>query len=322
MTAMRTFMQSRRHRPRSRDGGFSLIELMVALTIGLFIVAVMLASYATSSASNRTNARVAEFQTNGRFATDFLRRELQHSGFAGLSWTNLTLTGTTGTAEYGCGPGFVANINQPIWGANDTNPLSGSCIPAANYARGDILVVRRAGLDSIPSATALAANTLYFRSEYLQGSVFLGPTRPVDVQAPVADYLLQTDVYYISPYTNSVGESPQVPALYRMTLGAGPAMTAQLVASGIENMQVQYGVRTGAAATARTQFLDASAVSASDWANVVAVRLWLLARSADAEPGYTNTTTYTMGDKVGAQAVTVNDHFQRQLFPLVVQLRN
>ena len=320
MADMRTFMQSWRHRPPSRAGGFSLIELMVALTIGLIIVAGMLASFATSSASNRTNARVAEFQTNGRFATDFLRRELQHSGFAGLSWTNLTLTGATGTAEYGCGPGFVANINQPIWGANDTNPLS--CIPAANYARGDILVVRRAGLDSIPSATTLAANTLYFRSEYLQGSVFLGPTRPVDVQAPVADYLLQTDVYYISPYTNSVGESPQVPALYRMTLGAGPAMTAQLVASGIENMQVQYGVRTGAAATARTQFLDASAVSASDWANVVAVRLWLLARSADAEPGYTNTTTYTMGDKVGAQAVTVNDHFQRQLFPLVVQLRN
>jgi len=314
MTAMRTFMQSRRHRPPSRVEGFSLIELMVALTIGLLIIAAMLQNLTVASGSNRTNARVAEFQTNGRFATDFLRRELQHSGFAGLTSTDPKLTGTTGTAEYGCGPGFAANIEQPIWGANDTNPLSGSCIPAANYARGDILVVRRAGLDSIPSATALAANTLYFRSEYAQWSVFVGPTRPVGVQAPVADYLLQTDVYYISPYTNSSTESPQVPALYRMTLGAGPAMTAQLVASGIENMQVQYAVNTAAG----TRYQDASAVSASDWANVVAVRLWLLARSADTEPGYTNTATYTMGDQV----VTVNDKFQRQLFPLVVQLRN
>ena len=326
MTAMRTSMQSRRHRPPSRDGGFSLIELMVALTIGLIIVAGMLASYATSSASNRTNARVAEFQTNGRFATDFLRRELQHSGFAGLTWTNLTLTGTT-AATNDCDVGFAAKIAEPISGANDSNPFSGSCIPTANYARGDILVVRRAGLDAKPTTETLLANTLYFRSDYGQGSVYPGPTRPgkgvacTDPawkfdgwQCPVADYVLATDVYYISPWTNAASESPKVPALYRMTLGAGPAMSAQLVASGIENMQVQYAVKTATG----TRYQEASAVAASDWTNVVAVRLWLLARSADAEPGYTNTTTYTMGD----QTVTVNDHFQRQLFPLVVQLRN
>jgi len=287
------------------------------LTIGLIIVAGMLASYVTSSASNRTNARVAEFQTNGRFATDFLRRELQHSGFGGIIGSKpappVVLTAPYAT-DYGCGVGFAAKIAEPISGANDTNPFSGSCIPNANYARGDILVVRRAGLDAKPTTETLLANTLYFRSEYQGGSVFPGPTRPVDVQAPVADYLLQTDVYYISPWTNAASESPKVPALYRMTLGAGPAMSAQLVASGIENMQVQYAVKTATG----TRYQEASAVAASDWTNVVAVRLWLLARSADAEPGYTNTTTYTMGD----QTVTVNDHFQRQLFPLVVQLRN
>ena len=66
-------------------------------------------------------------------------------------------------------------------------------------------MLRRAGLDAIPSATTLAANTLYFRSEYLQGSVFVGPTRPANLQTPVADYLLETDVYYISPWT-TVGQ--------------------------------------------------------------------------------------------------------------------
>jgi hypothetical protein len=50
---------------------------------------------------------------------------------------------------------------------------------------------------------------------------------------------------------------------------------------------------------------------------VVAVRLWLLARSSDAEPGYGNTSTYTMGD----QTVTASDGYQRQVFPLVVQIR-
>lgn len=299
--------------PYVRSRGFSIIELMVALTIGLIIVAAMLQNLAASSGSNRTNARVAEFQGNGRYAADFLRREIQHAGFAGVSWTHLTQLGATGTADYGCGAGFAANITQAIWGANDSNPFSGSCIPGANYARGDILVLRRADLDAIPTTAALTATSLYFRSEYLQGTVFLGPTRPANLQTPVADYLLHTDVYYISPWTVSATENPQVPALYRMTLGPGPAMTAQLVASDIENMQVQYGVST----TAGTRYYNAADVPATLWTSVDSVRLWLVARSTDTETGYTNTSTYTMGD----QTVTANDAYQRQVFPLVVHIR-
>ena len=300
--------------PLSRERGFSLIELMVAVTIGLLIVAAMLANLNVSSGSNRTNARVAEFQTNGRFAADFLRRELQHSGFAGVSWVNLTDLGTTGTTDYGCGAGFAANIAQPIWGANDSNPFSASCIPSDNYLRGDILVLRRAGLDTIPSATTLSANFLYFRSEYVRGSVFLGPTRPASLQTPVEDRLLQTDVFYISPWTNSSTESPKIPALYRMTLGSGPAMTAQLIASGIENMQVQYGVLS----VGGTRFYNAGDVPSASWPGVVAVRLWLLARSSTPEPEYSNTSVYTMAD----QTITASDAYQRQVFPLVVRLRN
>jgi type IV pilus assembly protein PilW len=299
--------------PHLHGRGFSIIELMVALTIGLIIVAAMLQNLTVAAGSNRTNARVAEFQGNGRFATDFLRREIQHAGFAGVSRISLTLLGATGTTDYGCGAGFAAKITQPIWGANDSNPFSGSCIPSANYARGDILVLRRAGLEPIPTATALAANTLYFRSEYLQGSVFLGPTRPTNVQLPVEDYLLRTDVYYISPWTTSASEDPKVPALYRMTLGPGPAMTQQLVASDIENLQVQYGVGL----TTGIRYYDASAVPADLWSSVVAVRLWLLARSSSADPGYSNTSTY----KVGDQTITASDGYQRQSFPLVVQVR-
>jgi hypothetical protein len=232
-----------------------------------------------------------------------------------VSWTHLTQLGTTATTDYGCGAGFAARITEAIRGANDTNDAFDftNCIPDANYARGDILVLRRADLDAIPTATTLTNTNLYFRSEYLQGSVFLGPTRPVNLQLPVADYLLRTDVYYISKWTNSSTESPQVPALYRMTLGSGPLMTRQLVASNIENMQIQYGVNT----TAGTRFYDADDVPASLWTSVVAVRLWLLARSTDVESGYSNTSQYAMGD----QTVTAADGYQRQAFPLVVQIR-
>jgi prepilin-type N-terminal cleavage/methylation domain-containing protein len=247
-------------------------------------------------------------------AADFLR----HGSACGLrrvSWTNPRRAGSDRHDRLRLRH-FAANIAQPS-GAPTTRTRFRDCIPSANYARGDILVLRRAGLDLIPTTTVLSANTLYFRSEYLQGSVYVGPTRPANLQTPVADYLLETDVYYISPWTTSQAESPQVPALYRMTLGTGPAMSAQLIASGIENMQVQYGVSTDIG----IRFYDASTVPASLWTSVPAVRLWLLARSTTAEPG--NVSTARVHD--GRQDVPTARHperwLQRQLFPLVVQIR-
>jgi type IV pilus assembly protein PilW len=300
-----------RARPHAR--GFSLIELMVAVTIGLLIIAGIVSAYSSHTSAGSTNARFAELQTNGRYAIDFLRRELRHGGFLGLSSTNLKKAGSTGTTDYGCGAGFVTRIEQPIWGANDSNPLS--CIPSADYERGDVLVLRRAALQ--PFTGTPAANTLYVRTEFLQGTVYVGPTPPNGLQPPWEDYALQADVYYISPYTTSATESPKVPALYRRTLGAGPALTPQLVASGIENMQIQYGIQATDATGTTLRFLNASQVDAADWDNVTAVRVWLLARSSDAEPGYSNTSTYTMGD----QTVTVADGIPRQVFPVVVELR-
>jgi type IV pilus assembly protein PilW len=295
---------------RPGSSGFSLIELMVALTIGLLIIAGMLSAFASSSSTGVTNARFAQLQTNGRYAIDFMRRELRHAGFFGLSWANFQKSGSTGTTSYGgCGANFVTRIEEPIWGADDTN--AGSCVPNADYARGDVLVVRRASLQ--PFTGTPAANTLYVRTEFLQGTVYVGPTPPAYLQPPYEDFLLQTDIYYVSPYTTSSTESPQVPALYRLSLGSGPAMTKQLIASGIENMQVQYGVLANGAVT----FHDAADVSAAEWVNVVAARIWLLARSTDAESGFSNTSTYTIGD----QTITVADGYTRQVFPLVVQLR-
>jgi type IV pilus assembly protein PilW len=299
---------------RAPQHGFSIVELMVALTIGLLITLAMSSAFLSGSASKSSNVRTSEIETNGRYAIDFLKRELQHSGFVGLGGTTVTLSGTTGTTDYGCGAGVVTNLQQPVWGSNDSNPFSGSCIPATNYLAGDVLVLRRAGLASIPSATALSATTLYVRTEYLGATVYLGPTRPSFFQPPVEDYPLQTDVYYVAPFTTSASESPKVPALWRLTLGTGPALTAQMVASGVENMQVQYAVTTSAG----TRYLNANDVAATEWPSVTGVRVWLLVRSTNSEPDLSNTSTYTLGD----QTITASDSYPRQVFPLVVNLRN
>ena len=222
--------------------GFSLIELMIGMTIGLFIIAAISVALMASSSGSKTNDRTAELQTNGRYALQILKQDLQHAGFLGLTFSpepDVDL-GSISAITSECAAGFVANIRQGIWGANDNNPFSATCIPSDRYSQGDILVIRRLSLNPV---TTLAANTVYFRSAFSWARIFVGTTPPTPPAGPTLwqDHRVEVLVYYVSPCTNSPCENPPVPALYRVRLGPGPAMTThELVASGVENMQIRY----------------------------------------------------------------------------------
>src|SRR5439155_24285100 len=144
-----------------------------AVTLGLIILATMLAAFTSNSSTGKTNSRFAEVQTNGRYAVDQLRRELQHAGFIGRTFinpanpapANLVKAGTTATLDPGgCGAGFVTKVEEPIRGSNNAKGLG--CIAAADYvANTDVVVLRR--LDTTPTNTAgnpLTATRLSLRS--------------------------------------------------------------------------------------------------------------------------------------------------------------
>lgn len=321
----------------SRESGFTLIEMMIAITIGLGILAGLVGVLAANSNNARTNDRTSELMSNGRYALNSMKQELRQAGYRAYTWAEPTAPGALGTLTNEClaagetAGTFVSNIRQGVWGANNSNPFSASCIPSTSYATGnDVLVVRRVA--SPPTgcpdgSSPPCADTLYFQSSYSTGQVFRGATAPVfaDGLTPVASFPVQIYVYYISPFTVSERETPLVPALYRVALQSDGSMSRELVASGIEHFQVQYG-RLTVAVPATTQFSDTltgSSVNtvASDWDNVESVRIWLLARNETAEPGYSNTNSYVMGDQTYDFAAAP-DGFRRQLFSTVVQLRN
>lgn len=322
-----------------QQAGFTLIEMLISITIGLGILAGLVGVLAANSGNSRSNERTAELMTNGRFAINSVKQELREAGFRGYTWAEPSapaaatwtapVTGCAG-AEAGASVGaFVANIRQGVWGANDANPFAANCILAANYAAGnDVLVMRRLGV--LPAA-ALTANTVYFQSSYERGQMFRGTVAPFGQFAnppsasfPDGSFVVQTYAYFIRPWTVSVTENPQIPALCRVALLPDGTMATELVASGIERMQVQFG---RFATNLTTQYLNAgdapltassSETALNEWDAVNSVRLFLLARNTEPEPGYVNTQTYPMGD----QNVVVNDNFRRQLFTTVVQLRN
>ena len=110
------------------------------------------------------------------------------------------------------------------------------------------------------------------------------------------------------------GANAQQLNVSRLKLTNGPKMDAELVASGIENMQIR--VRASLSLITASYFKP---TSATVWGNVNALEVNLLARSSLAEAGYKNADTIIMGD---AAIKVSNDGFRRDVFTSVVFLRN
>lgn len=67
----------------SRMRGFSLIELMVAITIGLLIMTALITLFLDMSRTNREMAKTNSQIENGRFAIQLLQNDIVHGGYWG-----------------------------------------------------------------------------------------------------------------------------------------------------------------------------------------------------------------------------------------------
>jgi type IV pilus assembly protein PilW len=316
--------------PQRRQAGFTIVEMMIAMTVSLFIVAALAMVVNGSLATSATRERASELQVNGRYAIDQLKKDLMHAGFLGLS-SLFTPDNPLSVADAGppaipaiavanaCDPANVGRMSQRLWGSHQSNPFAGTCIPAANYLRGDVLVIR--GVDPAPVTAPFSNTVVYYHSAYEGGAPFVGPTPPdftpplTNRQPPYMDFRVSETVYYVSPYTTSAAESPNVPALYRLRLTDGPAMVPELVATGVEHFQVRYGVFQ---TDDTVRYLRADEMAGTDWDLVRSVQVYLLMRTATREGGYANNTTYAMGGVNYA----VNDSYPRLLLTSIVQQRN
>ncbi len=302
-----------------RSAGFSLLELLVAIALGLFVVAMVVQGFAASSAAAGTGAAASEAQTNGRYALEVLKREIRHAALNRLIWDQkqvVMASADLAATDFGCGAGFTTRVDTGISGSNDSNPFSGSCLKSGadrSWARGDILALRRTALE--PAAT-FDNGAPYIRASYGLAQVFAGEVTTVPPAAPEPNFdsRLVSDVYYINAFTNSATESPPVPALYRMTLsrGANPVMTPELVASNVEHLQLQYGVTDG---TGNTRYFNADGVAR--WPDVKIVRLWLLIRESTPDPAVA-AGSYPMGDITYAAEGT----YRRTVLTTTIALRN
>lgn len=82
-----------------RSCGFSLIELMVAITLGLLLTAGMVQLFSSTKMTFNTNDALARVQENGRFTLEMLKRELREAGTNGFCAAELEVRSHLDSAD-------------------------------------------------------------------------------------------------------------------------------------------------------------------------------------------------------------------------------
>jgi len=301
----------------SRQRGVSMIELMVAMALGLFLLFALVEILINGKQSFGSANNLSRLQENGRIATNLVVSDLKRAGYIGGNSDVPRISGTTPPVlpSLNCPPtnaDWGRMIEQPIFGKNDTR-TGYECIPAASYLRGDILVVRHAA--PWVETGALVATRYYLRSSLFNGRTFIGSAEDNAVnevpETPNSVREMQAHAYFVGPSGRTCNDVA-VPSLFRVSLSPTGLPEIMELLPGVENFQVQYGINN--------QYLNANNadIALADWPDVATVRIWLLVRSECTESGYSDTATYTMGDV----NYVVDDSFRRQLYSSVVIIRN
>lgn len=338
-----------------RQSGLTLIELMVSITLGLFLVAGLATLIASQSSSRAEIDKSGRMIENGRYALQTIAADVQIAGY----WGELSKMPTAPAAlPDPCSVTIAGaqNLQEAfplhVQGYNSLTTLPtnlAACV--SNFLPGtDVLVVRHAEPDEITLAAAVAGQTYIQTGLTSSGLVF---TYRIATGADASFDLLKKDgtlaslrkvlvhIYYISRCSEPVAGSctgadggTPLPTLKRVELtvvGGVPVMTTVSLAEGIENMQIDYGSDTDNDGAADGDYGNgdfvngvaappAVAMGVADWANVMGVKIYLVARSTDKTPGYADTKTYNLG--TFGDTTATNDGYKRHAFSQAVRLVN
>ena len=321
--------------------GFSLVELMVAMVISLFLTLGLFSMFRMSSTNVNTTSHFNELQENGRIALSLMERDISQAGFLGdvtsgkmrfrvfNDASNVIATDCVGAGEdnasYPTGASF-----RMVWGYESAvSPESFDCLNNVDDNT-DVLQIKRVrGQD--PNAALAFNNTNRHFVSTTGGEAFFFRGNAAGVPAEVANGYRHWEyahhIYYIRTQNG-------IPNLRRRVLVNGNMDSStgseQQLVEGIENIRILYGIDTQGDSSAEA-FVNAANVPENVWDHapkldcpnntqkIVALRLFLLVRSIEADRSFTNDSSYVLGDK---NLAVFNDNFRRKVVSTTIALDN
>jgi type IV pilus assembly protein PilW len=319
----------------ARQQGFTLIEMMIALTLGLMILAGTTAIFVRNSRTSDEIKRANQQIENGRYAMSLLGSDLRNAGYL-AEFDPSTLP--TPVAPNACAtdlPSLAAGLAMPVQGYDNGAGMPG-CI--SDYKTGtDIVVVRRASGCALGDAGCDAAvnGAVYLQASGCNSPTELGSGQPANyfvldtdqsklnrkkvdcaTTAPVHQY--QVHIYFVA---NNYKSGDGIPTLKRAELGSSGFSIVPLV-EGIENLQIEYGVDNLTALTGAPATFTTSPASDLAMRNIVAAKIHLLARSPTPTAGYVDSRTYAVGPNVSYTPSGADANYKRHVYEATVRINN
>ena len=325
--------------PHRSIRGVSLVELMVAIAIGLVLVAGMVTLFANSSHTTTEIDKSMRQIENGRFATELLSEDISIAGYYGeLTTEGLTLVSPTACAtdpnllgwDNGSSSSPVITVAPlPMTGLSAANAAALTCL--THHKAGTVaLILRHLDTAFVSPGTATDGNV------YLQTSRCA--TDPVATRfitsTALAGFALKdincvainkvqryvTRLYYIAT-CNECGVDT-IPTLKRVELQGAQMVVSPLV-EGIEEVAFDYGFDTnddGMPDTYRTGLSGTAGAQDNDWKNVVGIRVHLLSRTTEPSADFIDGKSYALG--LSGLRGPFNDHYKRRTYTVTARLHN
>ena len=317
----------------SGQKGLSLIEVMVAITLGLILMAGLIQFFIGSKQSYQTLSSVNGMQENGRYALRIIDDSLHIADHWGGVESSDVSGSPSVTGIGSCDAAWILNTAEGIRGFEGaaSSPLPAGCIAAADYLPNtDAFVVRHAGGTFFSGAVANATGADIWVNTTIGGTATLstgGSVSTTDVNG-LYHYPYNVEAYYVRPCSVRAGVAcaasddggKPIPTLMRLTL-QGNQLVEQPLVSGVEQMQIEYGVDTNSDNNAEFYATATAVTAASQWSKVASVRISLVMRS-DQRGKITDTTTYTLPGGYSHTPATSDQLYTRKVFTRLVQIRN
>lgn len=329
---------------RTRQRGMTLVEWMVSTTIGMFLMVGLALLYVQQSGFQAELEKSSRQIENGRYALQLLRQDIELAGYNGEYAGAATLPTVMPDPCAISAADLSSALALPVQGFNAPTSSLPCGIAAANHVDGtDILVLRHADLDPVTGAlvagqtylqSGIKANALAFVIDQASGAALPATfdLRRKDGVTAAAVRAYRVHVYYLSPCSVPANGSTcsaagtddggvSVPTLKRLELqvaGGAPVFSTAALVEGIDNLQFDYGVDSSGDGSPDS-FVTLPATP-TDWANVMAVRVHLLARNNERSQGYVDTKRYDLG--LAGTTTATGDGFKRHVFSQVVRVVN
>lgn len=314
--------------------GVTLVELMVAMVLGLLVLGGALTVFLANQTTARTNLALAEIQNTARMAHLLMAHDIRNAGFTGCGNSPrvanvMAIAGNSPVwANWNDGLG-IRGLSSPVNAINGRNVTAGTEAIRLLYGGGisNTINAYNGQTLTLNSPSVLTAGDIAIACDESVASIFqvnqVSATNPNQVQHTVAGLNCSANLGFLAPEDWACGahpvrnfnnnamllrfesvawfvspslDEPSVPSLFRASL-VGSNQINEEVLFGISNLQFSY-----LDATSMT-FQTANAITAANaWGNVIAVNV-----------------TLTLDDTL-LQGVTVPEHARNISF--LVSLRN